>query len=132
MALPIVAGLFAGAVAWITKKIAVLSTLFSLKVVLAVVSWTTYITSFTFAITIFVYFYNGFQTVSDKFVDASSSTNIAFQVASASGVMQAMADVISLFLLMLFMLFQFKLMQFLRGLADKASREVYEAANLIT
>ncbi|PCI27259.1 MAG: hypothetical protein COB67_08885 [SAR324 cluster bacterium] len=131
MALPVVVGFLAVAVAWITKKVAMLATIFPLAVVVSVVSWTLYITSFTFAITIFVYFYNGFQTVSDKFTEASSSTNIAFQVASASGVMQAMADVISLFLLMLFMLFQFKLLHFLRGIADKSATEIHRAANLM-
>lgn len=104
---------------------------FSVGAVLALKSsnWVFIIASFSLASTIIVKFYNWFSDFKGYFDTTSTSTYVA--LAKASGIMSAMSDLFSFFLLILTVFISYKVSVYMKKLSKEVSREAQDIAMLL-
>ena len=111
------------------KDIAIKVFSVSAVVALKAVTWVFILASFTLASTIIVKFYNWFSSFKTTFNAQSSSTEMA--LAQASGIMSALTDLFSFFILVLTVFISYKASVYLKKLAKEVSREAQDIAMLL-
>lgn len=113
----------------ILKNIAVKVFSISAVVALKAITWVFIISSFTLASTIIVKFYNWFSSFKTTFNSQSSTTEMA--LAQASGIMSALTDLFSFFILVLTVFISYKASVYLKKLAKEVSKEAQDIVMLL-
>jgi hypothetical protein len=92
-------------------------------------TWVFIISSFVLASTMIVKFYNWFSGFKTYFDTTSTSTHLS--LAKASGLMSAMTDLFSFFLLILTVFISYKASVYMKKFAKEVSKEAQDIAMLI-
>lgn len=111
------------------KDIAIKSFTISAVVALKVITWVFILSSFTLASTIIVKFYNWFSSFKTTFDSQSSTTHM--MLAQSSGILSALTDLFSFFILVLTVFISYKASVYLKNLAKEVSREAQDIAMLL-
>lgn len=113
----------------IVKNIAIKVTTISAITALKAVTWVFIISSFTLGATIIVKFYNWFSSFKSTY--DSQATSVHMQLAQASGILNALTDLFTFFLIVVTVFISYKASVYLKKLAKDISREAQDIAMLI-
>lgn len=119
-------GIFGVVVGWIVKKVGMKALITGLQITMTSAAIVASISALGIAVSLVVLVFNRYSEFSNAATAVTSSSNIAIQVASASGVLSALFDLFSVFIPMIVLFLTYKLALFTRQMAWKFSKAVFE------
>ncbi len=125
MALPVI-GIFAVFTAWLIKKVGFKSLLVTLQITMTSAAVVASLALFTTVTLIIIKLYNLFNTYMTSFHTVVSTDNIAFKVASASGIVPALTDIFSVLMPIIVSFLVFQLSIFFKNIMWKFTKTVFQ------
>jgi len=111
------------------KKIAIKVSSLGIIIAIKASTWVFVLSSLALAATIIVKFYNWFSEFKVNFDSQSSSAHIA--LAKASGIMSALTDLFSFFILVLTVFISYKVSVYMKKFALQVNKEAQDIAMLL-